>query len=177
MMSDEDRQFPAPLAAAMAVRLNCIGEDGVEFEPYESFLTAHGTTDWLRAWTNNRELNGDGFRVFGEDGTGGSAAFWLIRPGRALAEQPFIFLGSEGETGVVARNLGAFLWLLADGFGPREAAMSYEPEPDWVPHPNRDLAAIADQFAPDHRAPAATVIEQAAQEFPDFDDSIMELCR
>ncbi|GGK91688.1 SMI1/KNR4 family protein [Streptomyces flaveus] len=177
MTPNEDRQFPAALAAAMAVRLDCIGEDGVDFEPFESFLTADETTDWFRAWTGNGELNGDDFRVFGQDGTGGSAAFWLVHPGRALVEQPIIFLGSEGETGVVARNLGAFLWLLADGFGPWEAATSYEPEPDWAPHANRDLAVIAEQFAPDHRAPAAAVIEQAAREFPDFDDTIMKLCR
>ena len=162
----------------MAVRLGCIGEDGVDFEPFKGFLTADETTDWFRAWTGNGELNGDAFRVFGQDGTGGSAAFWLIRPGRALVEQPVVFLGSEGETGVVARNLGAFLWLLADGFGPWEAATSYdEPEPGWVPHPNRELAAIAEQFAPLHRAAAVVVIEQATREFPDFDDAIMELCR
>lgn len=100
-----------------------------------------------------------------------------IRPGRALAEQPVVFLGSEGETGVVARNLGSFLWLLADGFGPWEAATSHEPEPDWVPHPNGELAAIAEQFAALHRATAAVVIDQATREFPDFDDTMMELCR
>ncbi|MFB7982578.1 SMI1/KNR4 family protein [Streptomyces vinaceus] len=177
MMPNEDRQFPAPLAAAMSVRLDCMGEDGVDFEPYEAFLTTDETTDWLRSWTGNRELNGDEFRVFGQDGTGGSVAFWLIRPDQALAEQPVVFLGSEGETGVVARSLGAFLWLLADGFGPWEAAASYHAEPGWVAHPNRELADIAEQFASDDRAPAATVIEQATREFPDFDSSIMALCR
>ncbi|MFF2063823.1 hypothetical protein ACFVWZ_18785 [Streptomyces sp. NPDC058200] len=105
------------------------------------------------------------------------SAFWLVRPGRELVEQPVVFLGSEGETGVVARDLGAFLWLLADGFGPWEAATLYEPEPDWAPQVNRDLAAIAEQFAPDRRASAAAIIAQATQEFPDFDDTIMKLCR
>ncbi|MER6162309.1 SMI1/KNR4 family protein [Streptomyces sp. NPDC001868] len=159
----------------MAVSFEHVGDDGVDFEPFEAFLTAEETTDWFRAWTGNGELNGDAFRVFGQDGTGGYAAFWLVRPDRPLAEQPVVFLGSEGETGVVARDLGAFLWLLADGFGPWEAATSYEP--DWVPHPHRELTAIAEQFAPLRRAPAGLVIEQAAQEFPDFDDTIMELCR
>lgn len=99
------------------------------------------------------------------------------RPGRELVDQPVVFLGSEGETGVVARDLRAFLWLLADGFGPWEAATSYEPEPDWAPKANRDLAAIAEQFAPDRRTSAAAIIAQATQEFPDFDDTIMKLCR
>ncbi|GGM12308.1 hypothetical protein GCM10010129_65410 [Streptomyces fumigatiscleroticus] len=161
----------------MAIRLDCIGEDGVDFEPFATFLTADETTDWFRAWTGNRELSGDEFRVFGQDGTGGYAAFWLIHPDQPLAEQPIVFLGSEGETGVVARNLGALLWLLADGFGPWEAATSHDPEPDWAPHPNRDLTAIAERFAPDHRASAAVVIEQATREFPDFDNIVMKLCR
>ncbi|CAL9570680.1 hypothetical protein SUDANB174_04788 [Streptomyces sp. enrichment culture] len=177
MTLNGDRQLPAALAAAMAVRLECIGEDGVDFEPYESFLTADETTEWFRAWTGNGELNGDDFRVFGQDGTGGNAALWLVREGRELVEQPVVFLGSEGETGVVARDLGAFLWLLADGFGPWEAATSYEPEPDWAPQANRDLAAIAERFAPDRRASAAAIIAQATREFPDFDDTIMKLCR
>lgn len=177
MSVNGDRQFPAALAAAMAVRLECIGEDGVDFEPYESFLTADETTEWFRAWTGNSELSGDDFRVFGQDGTGGIAAFWLVRPGRELVEQPVVFLGSEGETGVVARDLGAFLWLLADGLGPWEAATSYGPEPARAPQASRDLAAIAERFAPDCRASATAIIAQAAQEFADFDDTIMKLCR
>lgn len=177
MTANGDRQLPAALAAAMAVRLKCMGEDRVDFEPYELFLTADETTDWFRAWTGNAELNGDDFRVFGQDGTGGYAAFWLVRPGMELAKQPVVFLGSEGETGVVASDMDAFLWLLADGFGPWEAATSDEPEPDWAPQVNRDLAAIAERFAPGHRASAAAIIAQATDEFPDFDDTIMKLCR
>ncbi|RFU85414.1 SMI1/KNR4 family protein [Streptomyces triticagri] len=177
MAADEDLHFPAALAAAMAVRLDRIGADGVDFEPFESFLTADETTDWFRAWTGNGALNGDDFRVFGQDGTGGYATVWLIRPGRPLVEQPIVFLGSEGETGVVARNLAAFLWLLADGFGPWEAATAHDPEPGWVPRRDHELAAVAEQFAPDRRAPAVTIIEQATQEFPGFDDAMMELCR
>ncbi|MEU2831228.1 SMI1/KNR4 family protein [Streptomyces lavendulae] len=176
MKPTDDRQFPAALATAMAVRFDYAdGKTGVDFEPFPAFLSAAETTDWFQAWTGNSELDGNDFRVFGQDGTGGYAAIWLIRPSRPLAEQPVVFLGSEGETGVVARNLGDFLWLLADGFGPWEAATSYEP--DWNAHPNPELAAIAEGFAPNQRRSAAAVIELAAQEFPDFDDTIMELCR
>ncbi|MDX2295741.1 MULTISPECIES: SMI1/KNR4 family protein [Streptomyces] len=171
----DDRQFPAALAAAMATRFDYSGGDGVDFEPFKAFLPAEETTDWLRAWTGNGELRGDDFRVFGQDGSGGYVAFWLVRPGLILADQPVVFLGSEGETGVVAGDLGGFLWLLADGFGPWEAATSYEP--DWTPRPNNELVAIAEQFASDRRQPAVAVIEQAAADFPDFDDIIMGLCR
>lgn len=177
MTISEERRFPAVLAAAMAVRLECMGEDGVDFEPYESFLTAEETTEWFRAWTGNGEVTGDDFRVFGQDGTGGYAAFWLVRPGRELAEQPVVFLGSEGETGVVARDLGAFLWLLADGSGPWEAATAYAPEPGPAARGNRDLAALAERLAPDLRASATAITAQAARDFPDFDDTIMKLCR
>ncbi|MEV4942902.1 SMI1/KNR4 family protein [Streptomyces zaomyceticus] len=175
MMLNDDRQFPAALAAALATPFDYAGGDGVDFEPFTAFLSAEETTEWFRAWTGNGELRGGDFRVFGQDGSGGYAAFWLVRPGLLLADQPVVFLGSEGETGVVARDLGGFLWLLADGFGPWEAATSYEP--DWTPRPNDELTAIAERFAPDQRQPAATVIEQAAAEFPDFDDIIMDLCR
>ncbi|MFF6789069.1 SMI1/KNR4 family protein [Streptomyces filamentosus] len=171
----DDRQFPAGLAAALANPFDYAGGEGVDFEPFTAFLSAEETTDWFRSWTGNGELRGDDFRVFGQDGSGGYAAFWLVRTGLPLADQPVVFLGSEGETGVVARDLAAFLWLLADGFGPWEAATSYEP--DRAPRPNDELVALAERFAPDQRQPAATVIEQAAAEFPDFDDIVMGLCR
>ncbi|MFI7339143.1 SMI1/KNR4 family protein [Streptomyces sp. NPDC050085] len=171
----DDRQFPAALAAAMVSPFDYAGGNGVDFEPFTAFLSAEETTDWFRAWTGNSELDGKGFRVFGQDGSGGYAAFWLVRQGARLADQPVVFLGSEGETGVIARDLGSFLWLLAAGFGPWEAATSYEP--GWTPRQNHDLTAIAERFAPNQRQPARTVIGQAAAEFPHFDDTIMELCR
>lgn len=174
-MIPTDRQFPAPLAAALATPFDYNNGEGIDFEPFLAFLSAEDTTEWLRAWTGNAELSGDSFRVFGQDGTGGYATFWLVRPSCPLVDQPVVFLGSEGETGVVARDLGAFLWLLAGGFGPREAATSYEPH--WTPSPNHELVAVAERFAADRQQPAATVIEQATREFPDFDDTIMELCR
>ncbi|MFD8890782.1 SMI1/KNR4 family protein [Streptomyces sp. NPDC059566] len=175
MTRTDDRQFPAALATAMAVPFDYAdGKTGVDFEPFPAFLSAADTTDWFQAWTGNTEVDGSDFRVFGQDGTGGYAAFWIVRPSRPLAEQPVVFLGSEGETGVVARDLGDFLWLLADGFGPWEAATSYEP--DWKARPNPEFAAIAEGFAPHRRRSAAAVIELAAQEFPAFDDTIMGLC-
>ncbi|MFD9729357.1 SMI1/KNR4 family protein [Streptomyces sp. NPDC059072] len=175
MLSTDDRQFPAALAAAMAVSFDYDGGDGVDFEPFDTFLSAQETTDWFQAWTGNGSLNGDDFRVFGQDGTGGYAAVWLTRPNRGLSDQPIVFLGSEGETGVIARDLPDFLWLLADGFGPWEAATSYEP--DWVARPNQQLTAVAERYAPDRRRTAAAVLESASREFPGFDDTIMKLCR
>lgn len=74
-----------------------------------------------------------------------------------------------------AGALGRLLWLPAGGFGLWQAGTSYEPE--WTSRPHHELVAVAERFAPDQRQPAATVIEQAAAEFPVFGDVIMELCR
>ncbi|MFG3226532.1 SMI1/KNR4 family protein [Kitasatospora sp. NPDC048194] len=175
MTHTDDRRFPPALAAALAAPFDFDDGEGIDFEPFPTFLSAEDTTDWFRAWTGNTELNGDDFRVFGQDGTGGYAAFWLIRPDRPLPDQPVVFLGSEGETGVLARDLGDFLWLLAGGFGPCEAATSYEP--DRTPRPDPELTAVAERFAPDRRQPPTAVVEQATLEFPDFEDTIMDLCR
>lgn len=55
MATIEDRHFPAGLAAAVAVRFYYAGGDGVEFEPFEAFLSADETTEWFQAWTGNRD--------------------------------------------------------------------------------------------------------------------------
>lgn len=158
----------------MAAPFDYDGGDGADFEPFPAFLPAEETTGWFRAWTGNKDLDGDGFRIFGQDGTGGYAALWLTRPALALTEQPVVFLGSEGETAVIARDLGDFLWLLADGLGPCEAADLHERQR--ATRPNPELRSVAERFAPGRNRSAATVIELATQEFPDFDDTIAELC-
>ncbi|MGA5729889.1 SMI1/KNR4 family protein [Streptomyces seoulensis] len=175
MIYDPERAFPPALAAALAVPFEYDDGRGVDFEPFPAFVSEAETTDWFRSWTGNPEVDGAAFRVFGQDGTGGYAAFWLVRESRPLSEQPVVFLGSEGETGVIAPDLAGFLWLLADGFGPKEAATTYEP--DWSPPRNDELEAVATRFAADSRWPASDVIRRAAEEFPDFDDLVMELCR
>ncbi len=161
MTADDNRQFPDALAAAMAVPFDYDRGDGVDFEPFPAFLSAEDTTGWLRAWTGNGELDGDIFRVFGQDGSGGYAAFWMVRPDRPLADQPVVFLGSEGETGVVARDLGDFLWVLAGGFGPREAANDYQSE--WVARPHEAFAAVAERFAEELKQPGGTPANHSAR--------------
>lgn len=167
----DDRTFPSALAAVAGASFNYC-DDGIDYEPYAEFLSAKEATDWIRSWTGNGELDGDAFRVFGQDGAGGLVALWLIRPGRALVDQPVVFFGSEGELGVLATELAGFLWLLADGLGPHEAVFG----PDEEPRVNPELTAIAERFAPGPRR-AAAVIETAAAEFPDFESTIEALCR
>ncbi|MFI1311404.1 SMI1/KNR4 family protein [Streptomyces albidoflavus] len=175
MVEDESREFPAALAAALAGGFDYDDGDGVDFEPFPEFLSAGETAEWFRAWTGNPEVDGACFRVFGQDGTGGYAAFWLVREGRGLDEQPVVFLGSEGETGVVARDLADLLWLLAGGLGPREAAAGYGAEGGARPDAARE--AVAERFAPGRRRGPVEVVAAAGAGFPGFDGHVRGLTR
>ena len=170
----DDRRFPPALADVARVEFFYGDEgEGVDFEPYDAFESAEETTDWLRHWTGNHALDGDAYRVFGQDGTGGLAAIWCVRPGRPLGEQPVVFLGSEGERGVVAGSLSDFLWVLADGFGPMEAALYVERGP----RPDPALAELAERHAITPRRAAREIVAEAQAEFATFSEDLDELCR
>lgn len=122
-------------------------------------------------------MDGACFRVFGQDGTGGYAAFWLVREGRGLVEQPVVFLGSEGETGVIARDLADFLWLLVEagsgpgrplpGTGPRRRSRARTP----CGRPWRSGSL------PGGGAGPPGWWRTAGAEFPGFDEELMGLTR
>ncbi len=170
----DDRRFPPALADVARVEFDYGDEgEGVDFEPYGAFDSAEKTTDWLRQWTGNHELDGGAYRIFGQDGTGGLAAIWCVRPGRPLTEQPVVFMGSEGECGVVAGDLSGFLWVLADGFGPLEAALHEEREA----HPDAALIELAERHATTARRSAREIITEAQAEFASFAEDLDELCR
>jgi hypothetical protein len=149
-MADFDQTLPAALAEANALDYDYNDGNGVDFEPYSEFQSADETASWIRAWTGNAELDGAEYRIFGEDGSGGYAAFWLVRSGRPLEQQPIVFFGSEGELGVVARNLDDYLWLLSGGFGPFEAVR----DPDTDRELNMEIAELAARYAPAAEKPA-----------------------
>ncbi|PZF93500.1 SMI1/KNR4 family protein [Micromonospora deserti] len=174
-MEDDRRTLPTPLSEAHAVGFDYRDGAGVDFEPYPDFLDEREWANWWRAWTGNQGLDGAEFRVFGQDGTGGNAAFWLVRPGEPLEQQPVVFLGSEGEIGVVAQNLWTYLWLLADGFGPWEA--TEYPNHEHEPRRDARLTEIAERWAPSHRKSADEVITAAREEFPGFEELIDSMCR
>lgn len=174
-MIGDDRTMPAVLVEAHLEGFDYRGGLGIEFEPYPEFLSISDTAEWWRAWTGNPSLDGVEFRVFGRDRTGGMAAIWFVREGEPLARQPVVFLGSEGETGVVARDLGAYVWLIAAGFGPLEATMY--PQHEHEPLPDARLTQLAQSYTPSARQSAADVITAARTEFPDFDQVIDSLCR
>ncbi|WP_225626979.1 SMI1/KNR4 family protein [Streptomyces werraensis] len=167
----DDRRFPPALADLARAPVDYADGKGIDFEPYEEFCPAEETTAWVRDWTGNPDADGSALRIFGQDGSGGLAALWRARPGRPLAEQPVVFLGSEGECGVVAGNLSDFLWLLADGIGPWEAVVLDED----TPHPEGALPDLAALHATTPRREPRTIKAEAREEFPDFPSFVGDL--
>lgn len=177
----DDRAFPAALAALSGIefpwdydeKTETPAPGNIDYEPYDEFDSAEETTGWIRAWTGNEELGGDAFRVFGQDGTGGLAALWLVRPGEPLVNQPVAFFGSEGAAGVVATSLGEFLWLLAGGVGPQEA-VEFGSD-GGVPHD--ELRAVAEKHSGVEPRTPAEVLAAARAEFPGFEATVQGWCR
>jgi hypothetical protein len=173
IMPKSDQIFPALLASLNKHDYDYADGDGIDFEPYSEFLSAEETTSWFRAWTGNDAADGSCFRVFGQDGTGGYAAFWITQPDKNILEQPIVFLGSEGQKGVVALDFDSYLWLLASGVGPYEAVTNsmadgsvHDPFLTFA----RDNSSVAQMGA-------RMVVEQARSKYPDFTALIGALCR
>jgi hypothetical protein len=175
----EDLALPTALAEVVAVGFEWEWDEdldearGIDFEPYERFEAPEKTAWWFRLWTGNEEADGHEFRFFGATGTGDYAGFWLVRPGAPITEQPVVHIGSEGERGVIARDLGDLLWLFAAGFGPQEAFS----DPSRETRPNESFQAIAERHAPGGRRSAAEIVAAARAEFPDFSKVIDAMCR
>lgn len=162
--------FPKELAQLHEIEID---ENEIDFEPYSEFMSAEDTQAWIRAWTGNDSLDGKEYRVFGQDGTGGYAAFWMTRAGKPLLEQPIVFFGSEGEVGVVATCFADYLWLLAGGVGPYEA-VGYE---NCEGKPNTAFGAFANKNAKASKKSADDVMKAAKAEFPTFEAGIRSLCK
>jgi hypothetical protein len=172
-MGTDDRLLPEVMRDLHKKDFDYQEGAGMDFEPYSEFLSAGDTREWIRAWTGNGALDGLDYRVFGQDGSGGYAAFWCVRENTPILEQPIVFLGSEGERAVIARNFADYLWLLAGGFGPYEAC-AY---PEDVRAPNPEFEAFAVAHAPNAKKTPSAVIAAARSDFPNFDDLVTELCR
>ncbi len=100
-MREFEVTFPTLLMQLHKLEFDYHDGEGIDFEPYHEFQPAKDTGDWIKAWTGNHDLTGAEYRIFGQDGSGGYAAFWLVRDGKPILEQPIVFFGSEGEAGVV----------------------------------------------------------------------------
>lgn len=171
-MSDFDQKFPTLLAELHELDID-YDEDEIDFEPYQEFLCAEDNESWIQSWTGNDELTGSEYRVFGQDGTGGYAAFWLVRKGKPILEQPIVFFGSEGELGVVAKDFYDYLWLLAGGYGPYEATEDHGHKAKVNPV----FTKFAERHAKDRKRKPKEVIAAAQKEFATFEKDVRKLCK
>ncbi|MEU8405788.1 SMI1/KNR4 family protein [Micromonospora sp. NPDC048842] len=163
-MTDEDLTLPAVLVEAHSAGF-FHEHSGHDFEPYDLFMWSGEMMEWWQSWTKGPMAGVPPFRAFGQDGTGGLAAFWLRNPDDPLDRQPVVFLGSEGEYTVIARDLGDYLWLLANGVGPLETVDGIER----VPEPIAALTAIAQRHTASARRSTAEVITAAQAHVPAFE--------
>ena len=172
-MSAWDTSLPAVMSELHRLPFDYANGDGIDFEPFERLLPSAETSAWFQAWTGNSEANGAELRIFGRDGSGGYAAYWLVVADKPILEQPIVFIGSEGEIGVVAATFDEYLWLLAGGIGPYEAVaypqLDREPDPSFT------------QFAREHssvsRMPPAQIMAKAREIYPEFRTWMESLCR
>jgi hypothetical protein len=166
------REFPELLRQLHCIDIDYADGEGIDFEPFDSFYSESDTSEWIKAWTGNTELEGSEYLIFGQDGTGGYAAIWCVRETADLLQQPIVFFGSEGELGVVAQSFYDYLWLFAGGIGPYEA-VEY---PDTERKQNQSFLEFAEKNAPSQKRSTAEVLARAAKEFPDFVNTIEGLC-
>jgi len=171
-MRDFDQTFPALLAELHELDVD-FDEDNIDFEPYQEFLCAEDNAAWIRSWTKNDSLNASEYRVFGQDGTGGYAAFWLVRKDKPLLDQPIVFFGSEGELGMVARDFYDYLWLLAGGYGPYEAVESKRHKAKV----NSEFLRFAERNAKSRKKKPQEVVAAAKAEFPKFEADVRAVCK
>lgn len=164
-MTNETEGLALPAAPAEGAEIG--------FEFYDHFEEPAETAWWFRLWTRNPEADGRGFRFFGTTAAGDHAAFWLVHPDTPIHAQPVVFIGSEGDRGVIARDLGDLLWLFASGLGPAEAFL----DPEAPAEPSGVFREIAERHAPGRRRPPAELVAAARAAHPRFPAYIDSLCR
>jgi hypothetical protein len=172
MSQIEDISLPGLVSQTNKLPYQYADGNGIDYEPFRTFLSISEADRWFRAWTGNPNADASCFRLFGQDGSGGYVGFWTIRKNADILSQPIVFLGSEGEIAVLARNFYDYLWLLAAGLGPCEA-VSFSGEHRMA---QPELESFAIKNAPPART-AVQVLETAKHEFPGFGDYIESQCR
>lgn len=144
----------------------------IDYEPYDDFMSANETANWIKAWTKNHELDGEEYLIFGQDGTGGYVAIWYVEE-EDLLNQPIVFFGSEGEHGIIACNLYEFFWLFAYGYGPYEALMYLDEDVEYIE--NDELYDFATENADSFKGKPYDIVLKANAKYPDFEDEIKSL--
>lgn len=182
-MRDWDAYPPALSEVAQLRESFLQGDFSVDFEAYPAFSSE---PLWFLEASDAPAIVQSRFRVIGRDCSGGTVAIWLVREDADIADQPVVFVGSEGEAGTVAADLSDFLWLLAAGWGPMEAVWGgadYDPyrefddaelaeiaeeEPIRFGVPREDIAEVASRHARGPRRTATEVISRAKGSEPNF---------
>lgn len=91
-----------------------LAEIGAEHSEFE-LRDPSGSDRAINAWFGALPGDGTRFIVFAQDGTGSLYCVWL-RPGHDHIETaPIVYLGSEGELGVLGKDPTAFLEFVASG--------------------------------------------------------------
>ena len=165
--------FPNLLQQANALDYDYKDGNGIDFEPYTEFLSQDDVTTWLKAWTGNKTVEFDELYVFGQDGTGGYAAIWIADRSKDFLNNPIIFLGSEGELGIVASNFYDYLWVLASGHGPSEAVNNLDVDRE----SNEVFMKFAETHSRTKNRPVAEIRESANILYPGFIKRIDNLCQ
>lgn len=163
---DPDEPLPAALRA-LGEYLATADNFAVDFELHDGW-----DVDGPSSWTRNPGADPE-FRIFGQDGTGGLAGFWLVHEGRPVEAQPVVMLGSEGAVGPVARDLCDFLYLLSGAVGPFEAVM-FNGLPEGDPDPA--FARIAETHLEGRQERTVeAIIADARNEYSDVEDRVAVL--
>jgi len=157
-------QFPNLLTKLHQLEFDYADGDGIDFEPYQDFMSQSKANQWLKAWTGNSQADANSLFVFGQDGTGGYAAFWMVNQDKEILDQPIVFLGSEGEIGVVAKDFNDYLWLLAQNHGPLES-IEYPEDTSKI---NNTFLNFAKQNSKSISRPVSEIISDAQNSNPNF---------
>ncbi|MEU3557178.1 SMI1/KNR4 family protein [Streptomyces fragilis] len=174
----DDRTFPEALAAVSRVAFPYDDGRGIDYEPYGDFLSAEETTQWFRAWTGNDDVDGDMFRVFGQQGAGGLVALWLVREGGATGRAAGGVPGVGGGDGASRPRPGRLPVAAGAGDGPdgrRPRGGAADGERAVRPHPG--MTAVAQRFAAGRRRAPEAILRDAAEGVPDLEETVLALCR
>ncbi len=166
-------ELPKIMKELHLIEVDYADGDGIDFEPFSEFYSKEESAEFMRSWTGNSELDGSEYLLFGQDGSGGMSAFWLIRNVENILQQPIVFFGSEGELVVVAQSFKDYVWLLASGNGASDAQSDGCMEQS----ESQRFKRFAMEHYPDDYRSCSDIVKSANSEFPDFESMLVNLCR
>jgi hypothetical protein len=85
-----------------------LAEAGIEYAEFELCDPSESESN-LRAWLGGLPADGSRVMTFAQDGTGSYFGVWLRAEHANPETAPIVFLGSEGETAVLAKDARAFI--------------------------------------------------------------------